>query len=115
MTVPVAIAGDHTGNIEFKNMKKGFIIRVKRNKVYINKETVESFEIIGEEEHKSFGSGVARGIAGAVLFGGIGAIAGAASAKKKGIHTVSIVFKDGTKSLCEFDDFFFKTLLKVLY
>lgn len=56
-----------------------------------------------------------RGIAGAALLGGVGAIAGAASGKKKDTHLVSIVFKDKTKCLCTLDDDMFKNLITVLY
>lgn len=56
-----------------------------------------------QEGNSSMGSGVARGAVGAALFGGIGAIAGANSAKKNSDYTVSIIFKDGTKALCSLD------------
>ena len=112
----IVIAGDYKGEIEFKNKKKGLkICGSFGKKTYINKETVESYEVVGEESHKSASSGIARGLVGAALFGGIGAIAGASSAKKKGTHTVSVVFKDGTKCLCELDDDMFKNLITVLY
>lgn len=114
----IVTAGDYKGYIDFKNKKKGLYIYGTfglGKKTFINKETVDYYEVIGEEQHKSFGSGVARGIAGAALFGGIGAIAGASSAKAKGTHTVSIVFKDGTKCLCELDDSMFKKFVTVMY
>ncbi len=111
-------AGDYKGYIAFKNKKKGLYIYGTfgfGKKAFINKETVDYFEVVGEEEYKSFGSGVARGLAGAALFGGVGAIAGAASCKKKGTHLVSIVFKDQSKCLCTLDDDMFKNLIIVLY
>ena len=112
----IVVAGDYKGEIEFKNKKKGLVICGSfGKKTYINKDTIEAFELVGEESHKSLGSGVARGIVGAALFGGIGAIAGASSAKSKTTHTVSIQFKDGTKVLCELDDAMYKNFLTVLY
>lgn len=73
------------------------------------------YEVIGEEANTSFSSSVTRGILGAAAFGAVGAIAGASSAKKKGIHTVSIVFKGGAKCLCDLDGGMFKHLIEVLY
>ena len=112
------VAGDYKGYLAFKNKKQGLYIYGTfgfGKKTFINKDTVDYYEVVGEEQYKSFGSGVARGVAGAALFGGIGAIAGAASGKNKGSHLVSIVFKNGTKCLCELDDSLFKSLVTVLY
>lgn len=114
----IVVAGDYKGYIDFANKKKGLYIYGSfglGKKHYINKDTVESFEVIGEESHKSMASGVIRGVAGAALLGGVGAIAGAASAKKKGTYTVSILFKDGTKCLCELDDTMYKNLVTIMY
>lgn len=112
------IAGDYKGYIDYKNAKKGLYIYGAfglGKKTFINKETVDRYEVINEEQHTSFASGVARGVVGAMAFGGIGAIAGAASAKKKTHHSVSIFFKDGTKCLCELDDDMYKKLVQVMY
>ena len=114
----IVTAGDYKGYIDFKNAKKGLYIYGTfglGKKTFINKETVDHYEVIGEESQTSLGSGVARGIAGAALLGGIGAIAGASSGKKKGLHTVSIIFKDGTKCLCDLDDDMFKHLVTDMY
>ena len=56
------------------------------------------------------GSGVARGAVGAALFGGIGAITGANSAKKNSDYTVSIIFKDGS-----LDADNYKALVRIMY
>ena len=114
------IAGDIAGVISYKNRKKGLQIRdpkIFRKDIvhYVNKDTVESYEVLVEDSHASFGSGAARGVAGAALLGGVGAIAGAASAKKKSEYLVSIVFKDGKRALCSIDDFYYKTLIELLY
>lgn len=119
MTVKnTVVAGDYKGSIDFKNKKKGLYIYGAfgfGKKTFINKETVASYEVIGEDSHTSMGSGVVKGAVGGALFGGVGAIAGANSAKKKGTYMVSIVFKDGTKCLCELDSEMFKNLVMVMY
>ena len=84
----VITAGDYKGYIDFKNAKKGLYIYGAfglGKKTFINKDTVDHYEVIGEETNTSFGSSVTRGILGAAAFGAVGAIAGASSAKKKGI------------------------------
>lgn len=114
----IIVAGDYKGYIDFQNKKKGLYIYGAfglGKKTYINKETVERYEVMGQESNQSLGSGVARGAVGGLLFGGIGALAGASSAKNKTTHTVSIIFKNGTKCLCELDDYMFKNLIAVLY
>lgn len=114
----VIVAGDYKGFIDFKSQKKGLFIYGAfglGQKTYINKDTVQSYEVINEENQKSISSGIVKGAVGGALFGGIGAIAGAASGKNKGVYTVSIVFKDGTKCLCELDNNMYKNLVTVLY
>jgi len=83
-------------------------------KIPIDKTTVDSYEVIGEESSTSASSAVARGALGAALLGPIG-IAAALSAKKKGVYTLAIQFKDGKKSLLEVDDAAYKMLVKVLF
>lgn len=77
--------------------------------------TVDHYELVMQEGNSSMGSGVARGAVGAALFGGIGAIAGANSAKKNSDYTVSIIFKDGTKALCSLDADNYKALVRIMY
>ena len=115
----IITAGDYKGNVYFKSKRKGLYVIKKTfftsDKVYINKDTVDHYEVVDAESKTSFTSGVTRGVIGAAAFGVVGAIAGASSAKKHGTHTVSVVFKDGSKFLCTLDDAMFKNLVEVLY
>ena len=86
----------------------------RSRKIPIDKTTVDSYEVIGEESSTSASSAVARGALGAALLGPVG-IAAALSAKKKGMYTLAIQFKDGKKSLLEVDDAVYKMLVKVLF
>lgn len=114
-------AGDYNGFIFFKNKKKGLYIEHNagffkgKQKIYINKDTVESYEVIEQDTTKGMGSGMLRGAVGAAVLGGVGAIAGANSAKNKNLFTVSIIFKDGTKALCDLDGEMYKNLVTVMY
>lgn len=113
------LAGDYSGLISFKGDKKGFSLprtnSSAQRKTFINKTTVDHYELVMQEGNSSMGSGVARSAVGAALFGGIGAIAGANSAKKNSDYTVSIIFKDGTKALCSLDADNYKALVRIMY
>lgn len=107
------IAGDYTG----KGLYNSFGILTIGAKgsnlsIRINKETVESYELITDEHRKSAASGVARGLVGGALLGPVGMLAGGLSAKNKGIYQIAIQFKDGKKSLIEVDDKIYKSIIK---
>lgn len=114
------IAGDYEsyGVIDgFDNKKKeskAEIILSFKNCVEIDKDTVESYEIITEEKRKSASSGIARGAIGMTLLGPVGLLA-AMSAKQKGIYTIALKFKDGKNSLIEVDEKIYKRILKTLF
>lgn len=120
----VVTAGDYMDGEVTSKGKKGLLITVSKTlahplrptqKAFVNKDTVESYEVVMDETDKSVGSGVARGAVGGALFGGVGAIAGASSGKSKSIYTVSIVFKDGKRCLCDLDGAMYKQLVQILY
>ena len=75
---------------------------------------VESYEVIDSESQTSATSAVTRGAIGAVLLGPVG-LAAALSAKKKGLHTIALKFKDGKSSLIEVDKEIYKTLTQNLF
>ena len=83
--------------------------------LFINKDTVESYELVTDEHRKSASSGVARGLVGGALLGPVGMLAGGLSAKEKGIYQIAIQFKDSKKSLIEVDDKIYKQLIKVCF
>jgi hypothetical protein len=82
--------------------------------IYLNKNTVESYQVITEEQRKSGTSAVLRAGAGAFLFGGVGLLAGL-SAKNKGTYLVAIQFKDGKQSLIEIDETRYKLLVQAMF
>lgn len=114
------LAGDYMGGVFFIDRKKGLYISIKKflqkpQITYINKTTVESYEVVHEQGGKSVSSGIVKGAVGGALFGGIGAVAGASSGKSSGVYTVSINFKDGTRCLCDLCEATYKTLLTTMY
>ncbi len=83
-------------------------------KIFIDRDTVDAYEVVGEDIKTSGTSAVARGAVGAAILGPVGLLAGV-SAKKKGIHTIAIQFKDGKKSLMDVDDEVFKSIIKRMF
>ena len=107
------IAGDYTG--KGLNATLGIVTiygASLKQSIKINKDTVESYELITDEHRKSAASGVARGLVGGVLLGPVGMLAGGLSAKNKGIYQIAIQFKDGKKSLVEVNDKIYKAIIK---
>lgn len=106
------IAGDYQGkqvvsSLGFATISLGII-----KSLDLNKNNVESYELITDEHRKSASSGVARGLVGGALLGPVGMLAGGLSAKNKGIYQVAIQFKDGKRSLLEIDDKTYKAIVK---
>ena len=85
-----------------------------RKRIRIDSSTVESYEVVDESSKTSASSAVSRAAVGGCLLGPIGWFA-ALSAKKKGIHTVSIQFKDGHKSLLEVNDKIYKAIIAKVF
>lgn len=108
------IAGDYINGVILDEFDK-LVIGVTNDFAVINAKTVKAYELVNEESNKSAASGVARGIVGGALLGGVGAIAGAASAKEKGTYQVAVEFVDGKKSLLKLDNKAYQTLTKVCF
>ncbi|KPU42132.1 hypothetical protein OXPF_39110 [Oxobacter pfennigii] len=106
------IAGDYVGgNIMTTLGMTAIGISFGKN-LYLDKRTVEGYEVVTDEHRKSAASGVARGLIGGALLGPVGLLAGGLSAKNKGVYTLAINFKDGKKSLIEVDDKIYKNIVK---
>lgn len=107
------IAGDYL-NKRFITGRKGEAVLATSalRPTPITSENVEGYELVTDEHKKSAASGVGRGLVGGALLGPVGAIAGAMSAKTKGLYHVAIQFKDGKKSLALVDDKFYKAIVQ---
>lgn len=110
------IAGDYIGKqVLGGGVSQAGIALSFIKQLYLNETTVESYEVIADEHNKSAASGAMRGVVGGALLGGAGMIAGALSAKEKGIYTISIQFKDGKKSLIEVDEKLYKAIVQACF
>ena len=100
MLLQCAVAGDYKRKYLHTKFLGGdkFWFVVDQEKIYVNSDTVDHLEIDGVNIKKSGTLG--RAVVGGAVLGGVGAVAGAASAKSKiSSQDVAIYFKDGKKAL----------------
>lgn len=112
------IAGDFVGqklSVSFGRVS----INMNFGSIELNKDSVESYELITDEHRKSVVSGAARGIIGGAILGSAGMVAGSLSAKSKGIYQIAIQFREDRKAtysnkrcLVEVDDTIYKAIVK---
>ncbi|MOA54896.1 hypothetical protein D3C78_1785910 [compost metagenome] len=84
------------------------------NKIELNKQSIDSYELVDEEHQTSAASAVGRGLVGGALLGPVGLLAGL-SAKKKGTYRIVLNWKDGKRSLVEANDKVYKALMRILF
>ena len=106
------IAGDYNGKKVSQCLGDVFISAEKD--IYLDKNTLDGYEVVEETSRKSASSAIVRAGVGAFLLGPVGLAAGL-SAKSKGIHTLTIVFKDGKRSLIEVDDKIYKAIVTKMF
>ena len=110
----MVIAGEYVGKGIISNGPCIQIVTGFMKTIDINKDTINNYEIITEEQRKSGTSAVLRGATGAAILGPVGMLAGL-SAKNKGTYQIKINFKDGKQSLIEIDDKAYKKLIKTCF
>lgn len=107
------LEGKYKGKVIAKRLD-GKIFVLKGFKYVIFDETnIKDIEVINQEQSRDVGSSVARGIAGGILLGPIGLLAGAMLGKNSNINMVTITFTDGEKSLAEVDKNIFDALTTI--
>lgn len=108
------IAGDYIGQQIISTFGIVQIVTGFGKGFQLDKSSIENYEVVTDEQRRSTASGITRGLVGS-LFGPVGMVAGAMSAKSKGIYQIAIQFKDGKKSLIEVDDKIYKALIKACF
>lgn len=111
------IGGDFVG-LEVKTGPQGVYLTgisaegVYHFRIFLNRDTVERYELVSGTQSPSFTSAIGRGLIGAALFGTVGMVAGAATAKDNGIYRVAVYFRSddpksvscGKRALLELDE-----------
>ncbi|MBT2736174.1 hypothetical protein [Bacillus sp. ISL-7] len=108
------IAGDYEGSTVSESFSGICLMKNFANVRDINKDTVESYEVLDETKRKSATSAVGRAFVGSLVLGPVGLLAGL-SAKSKSTHVIAIQFKGGKKSLLEIDNRIYSNLIKKLF
>lgn len=111
MPVNVVLEGAYKGKTIMNPTGKPYISTGFTSKLYLNKDTIEAYEVITEGTRKSAASGIARGLVGGALLGPVGMLAGGLSAKSKKTFALIVQFKDGQKSLIEVNDITYKDIV----
>lgn len=109
------ISGDYTGCMVSQSFGYPYIIVGFNKTINLNKDNVETYEVLDETKTKSATNIATRGLIGGFLLGPAGLLAGALTAKSKGAYIIAIQFKDGKKSLLEVDEKIYKAIVKQLF
>lgn len=112
MSAGEVLEGDYKGKF-VAEINGRFFIRNWRNIRELSAVTIKDYKKIDKDNAKSLGSVIGRGVAGALLFGGVGAIVGGYTAKSNGTILL-IEFRDGKRSVISIpDDLFFRFYLEL--
>ena len=92
------------------------IILTNKDFIVVNEQSIKNVEFINKESIQTdTGSSIARGIAGGILLGGAGLVAGAGMGKQSSINTIEITWTDDQKSLLEIDANILSELNKICW
>ena len=111
----MVIEGDYKNKAVMAPTGKPYISTGFMKKLYLNKETVDTYEVLNSESQKSMSSGIMRGLIGGAMLGPVGALAGGVSAKNKNTYLVAVQFKDGKRSLLELEGVLYQALVQKLF
>lgn len=113
------IAGDFMGKKVSVSFGKVSMDVGGLSAIELNSRTVAGYSVVDETHKTSMASGVMRGMVGGALFGGAGMVAGAMTAKQKGVYQVVIQLIDdpqwrysGKRFLLEVDEPTYKAIIK---
>ena len=115
MASNMILEGDYKGKLIVIAKNKLVIFSgMFKEKIDLDRNTIESYEVITEEHRKSAASGISRGLVGGALLGPVGMLAGL-SAKNKGDYNIIIELKDGKRFMAEVDDKVYKLLTRIMF
>ena len=113
------IAGDYAGKKVSLSFGTVSIDIGMMSTLKLDRSTVADYSVMDESQKKSMSSGVMRGLVGGALLGPAGLVAGAVTAKQKGIYQIAIQLKEdpqwvasGKRFLIEVDDKIYQAIMK---
>jgi hypothetical protein len=100
------VGGDYKGNPIVIQKGQPFISigYFGKKRVYLNKDTIERYEVIGADTSKNLGSSLVKGAVGGAILGPAGMVAGALAGSNNTNATLAIYFKDGKKSIIKVNE-----------
>lgn len=108
------LEGKYKGKVFVKRMDgKISVLDGFFKQIIFDETNIKDIEVITQDKSKDVGSSVARGLAGGILLGPVGLLAGAMLGKNSNINMVTITFTDGQKSLVEVDKDIFDRLMTI--
>lgn len=111
MATNKVMGNDYRGwTFEVINGQPVIVDGTRKKGIILNKDTVESVQIVSEEQKKNLGKTIGLGIVGGIAVGPLGLLAGALGGSRKEICFIC-EFWDGTKFLAVTDP---KTFQKVM-
>lgn len=81
----------------------------------MNKTNIKNIEVTERKTSTSSSSAYKKGLLGGLLFGNVGAIAGASSANQNEIYTIAVTWNSNKRSLIEIDGNYYKQLQHDLF
>lgn len=98
------LEGKYKGKVFVKRMDgKLSVLDGFFKQIIFDETNIKDIEIMTQEQTKDIGSSIARGLAGGVLLGPVGLLAGAMLGKNSNVTMATLTFTDGEKSLVEVD------------
>lgn len=108
------LEGKYKGKVFVKRMDgKISVLDGFFKQIIFDETNIKDIEVITQDKSKDVGSSVARGLAGGILLGPVGLLAGAMLGKNSNINMATITFTDGQKSLVEVDKDIFDRLMTI--
>lgn len=112
----IIIAGDYKNKAIATTFKgEVYIVTGWKSRIYLDKETVENYEVQDTVEKSNTSGKIKRGLLGGIAFGGAGAIVGASTSKNRALTRVAVNFKDGKRSLLQMDKSTYDAFLGKLF
>ena len=109
------VAGDYMGaDVTLSRSGLTLYSLVARAGTALNRDTVESYELVDTSRKKSATSAVGRAFVGSALLGPAGLLAGM-TGKTREAHTVAVEFVDGKRSLMTLSDAYYRALMRAVF
>lgn len=99
-----------SGEYERGKIDNSLKINSWRKPFTLDNQSVSKVEVMNQDEQKSLGSAIGRGIVGNALLGPIGLVGGVVTSKNKKSYMIKIYYPNGRFSIAEVNNKIFKQM-----